>query len=165
MNAITTSRSTATRLLACLLLVLFVAQSAAQAGQGCIARAVVGTCCCVEEAAADVPSCCAQDDAEPREDLGPVARDAGGCPCETIALPLVASAAHKPVDATAEAGQRVAAQTIALAPASWCGGVRANALAPRPEWRPPDRERRLPWAFAGQRDNAGRLSRLRVSLR
>jgi hypothetical protein len=121
------------RFTALLLAVLFLLQSAAQAGSGCISSVLPGGCCCdaaATDTGAEMPasSCCAERAGHARAELpGPHVAQDGGCKCEVAPAP--STPADKVASPTVERsrGERDAdasagfAQWIAIAaPAEPC---------------------------------------------
>jgi len=155
-----------TRVVTLLLLVAFVLQSAAQASQGCIARAFSGACCCVEASTKEplTPSCCAVQHAEESDTSDPRIEAAQACHCESAALPSVPASPKLP-DAAAERDQVRALSAPALLP-FLCDAVSTRVLDVGVRVsRPPSSTSRHPRAFAHDRGNSCRMSRLQVCLR
>jgi hypothetical protein len=82
----TRSTTIAERFAALALALLFLLQSAAQAGSGCLSWAVSGRCCCESVDRPEVQSCCS---ARVVRDVasGPVVAPPSACRCELAPLP------------------------------------------------------------------------------
>lgn len=161
-----------TRLVALVLLVAFVLQSAARASEGCIARAFVGSCCCVEvDTGADLglespaaSSCCTASHADAEEERGPSIVPASACDCETNALPSVPTTPDNRDAATQRDHERVL-RAIAV-PLVSCFVAHASAtFTARIVRPPPDPLRTRPRGLETTRGNSHRMSRLCVCLR
>jgi hypothetical protein len=82
------SQALGRRCIALVLAILFLLQSAAQAGSGCLASVIAGECCC--EAAVDVavaeseaPSCCSERGDHSRSaPTGPIVEQRSECGCD-----------------------------------------------------------------------------------
>ena len=107
-----------TRLMALVLVCAFVLQSAAQAGQGCLARVFTGACCCSAVATDATPAhaCCVQAaEAAPHNSSGaPRVDDQRGCSCATALQPTAPAAPGAPDVALERSLERILyAQPIA----------------------------------------------------
>jgi hypothetical protein len=166
----------ATRLVALVLVCAFVLQSAAQAGQGCLARVFTGACCCtavdpaLDMGAAPERSCCAGDPEQARGDSSDAPRVEWerGCACASAPQPSAPVVPQAPDVAAERSWERILhAQPIALVACT-------AASAPRPVeqrtlGRPPPVARIFDASFArtrlAQRGVSGLLSELCTLLR
>jgi hypothetical protein len=163
----------ATRLVALVLLCAFVLQSAAQAGEGCLARVFTGGCCC-NEAAPDAdlapqPSCCAAEPEQRSDDdsNAPRVETQSGCACATAMPPSAPVVPHTPDAAAERSWERILpAQPIA---AIACAASAVQHVEQRALERPPDAGQIANGSFARtrllQRGVAGLLSELCTLLR
>jgi hypothetical protein len=131
---------------------LFVLQSAAQAGSGCVSWALRGRCCCAlaQSGAPDMhgthgtqrnapPACCAQPaSTNDHESSGPAVRPDSGCCCKLAPMPV--APANGPAAESGEAQASARASPLDGF-AQWIGSAAlALALQPVPaaEPSPPD---------------------------
>ncbi len=156
-----------TRLVASVLLVAFLLQSAARAGEGCLARVFSGSCCCtaVADAPAPVHSCCAPAPQHaPEESMGgPSLERQRDCHCSMTRPPLAPAVSVLPDLTTERSLERILfAHTVA---AVTCAvGSSALHVEQRALDRPPDPPGSGAGSFArtrlAQRGVAGLLSEL-----